>query len=416
MDSAWERAQTRLAQLRSLGLGEGPSLRTIRVGQLDAELLDQELVQLLQDPIAKALNSPRWKPELSLFLQLVLYKLSVWNTGATYGAKLQDLRYVVPRSSGRLSRACASGLPRRVLLVHGTLTVLVPYLHTRLRQHALSRAWPDAPSSDSRRKAWEILLTLESTHSLAALASFIAFLWDGRFRTVADRLLQMSLVPSGRLVKRDVSYEFMNRQMVWHAFTEFLLFLLPLVNARAVRRRLSRITSFFTLSSLLPSAQSDGSKPQPARRGKYWSLPRDQCAICAENAAFSLNLAEPSNAFTSFAAPASTETSAPETTPNTEMEPPLHPINTPYIASCGDVYCYHCIAERMMRAADDEDQKWECLRCGQRVESADRFVAEVLESEASGSDYDFSSDVDITSLSGSLVSTGSYSESAFSES
>lgn len=29
----------------------------------------------------------------------------------------------------------------------------------------------------------------------------------------------MSLTPSRRLVKRDVSYEFMNRQMVWHAFT-----------------------------------------------------------------------------------------------------------------------------------------------------------------------------------------------------
>jgi hypothetical protein len=29
----------------------------------------------------------------------------------------------------------------------------------------------------------------------------------------------MRLVPSRRLVKRDVSYEFMNRQMVWHAFT-----------------------------------------------------------------------------------------------------------------------------------------------------------------------------------------------------
>ena len=57
----------------------------------------------------------------------------------------------------------------------------------------------------------------------------------------------MRLVPSRRLVKRDVSYEFMNRQMVWHAFTvnsvtnlyslitdqfssqEFLLFLLPLL-------------------------------------------------------------------------------------------------------------------------------------------------------------------------------------------
>jgi peroxin-2 len=36
---------------------------------------------------------------------------------------------------------------------------------------------------------------------------------------MADRLLNISLVPSRRLVRRDVSYEFMNRQMVWHAFT-----------------------------------------------------------------------------------------------------------------------------------------------------------------------------------------------------
>ncbi|KAF8195735.1 Pex12 amino terminal region-domain-containing protein [Mycena galopus ATCC 62051] len=412
METAWDSAQTRLAEIRALTWNDGFSPRTIRVGQLDSELLDQELVQLLQDPISKALNSPQWKPELSLFIQLVLYKLSVWNTGATYGAKLQDLRYVVPNSSGRLS---PSGLPRRVLLVHGTLTVLVPYLHTRLRAHALSRAWPDAPSSDRRRKAWDILVSVESTHSLAALVSFVAFLWDGRFRTVADRLLNMRLVPSRRLVRRDVNYEFMNRQMVWHAFTEFLLFLLPLISARSIRRRLARAASLLTPASIsslfFPSRPSDAKSSTV--RGKYWSLPQDQCAICAENASFSLNLSEPTNAFTTLAAPSLAHTSPESTTPGTDTEPPLHPIHTPYLASCGDVYCYHCIAERMMRAADEEE-KWECLRCGQRVESADRLVAEAG-SEMSGSDYDFSSDMDITDLSGSMVSMGSYSESGRSE-
>ncbi|KAJ7684035.1 Pex12 amino terminal region-domain-containing protein [Mycena rosella] len=400
MDAAWDSAQTRLAELRARGSSDGPAPRTIRVGQLDAELLDQELVHLLQEPISRALNSPRWKPELSVFIQLVLYKLSVWNTGATYGAKLQDLRYVVPHSSGQLS---PSGLPRRILLLHGTLTVLVPYLHTRLRAHALSHAWPDAPSSDRRRKAWDLLVSLESTHSLAALLSFIAFLWDGRFRTVADRLLNMSLVPARRL--------FMNRQMVWHAFTEFLLFLLPLVSARSIRRRITRITSLMTPSFFQPS-RLDAPKSGPAR-GKYWTLPQDQCAICAENASFSLNLAEPANAFTSLAASLPGNASSPEsTTPGSDTEPPLHPIHTPYLASCGDVYCYHCIAERMMRAADEEEgQKWECLRCGQRVESADRLVVEVESggSEVSGSDYDFSSDMDVTDMSSSMASMGSYS-------
>lgn len=34
----------------------------------------------------------------------------------------------------------------------------------------------------------------------------------------------MRLVPSRGRVERDVSYEFMNRQMVWHAFTVGRLF------------------------------------------------------------------------------------------------------------------------------------------------------------------------------------------------
>ncbi|KAF7352663.1 hypothetical protein MVEN_01232100 [Mycena venus] len=416
MDAAWDSAQTRLAEIRAMqNFWTKNSSNSFRI------------------PSQKLLNSPQWKPELSLFIQLVLYKLSVWNTGATYGAKLQDLRYVVPNSSGRLS---PSGLPRRILLVHGTLTVLVPYLHSRLRAHALSRAWPDAPSSDRRRKAWDMLVSLESTHSLAALLSFIAFFvgWQvsslrfalncrpriSRFRTIADRLLNMRLVPSRRLVKRDVSYEFMNRQMVWHAFTEFLIFLLPLVSARSIRRRLAHVASLLTPTSIssffLPPRPNDG-KSGPVR-GKYWSLPQDQCAICAENASLSLNLSEPTNAFTTLTAPSLAHTSPESMTPGSDTEPPLHPIHTPYLASCGDVYCYHCVAERMMRAADEEDsQKWACLRCGQRVEGADRLVAEVgsAGSEMSGSDYDFSSDMDVTDLSGSMASMGSYSESGISE-
>lgn len=61
------------------------------------------------------------------------------------------------------------------------MTILVPYIHTRIRAHALSNAWPDAPSSDRRRKAWDLLMKLESTHGLLGLLNFIAFLWDGRY-------------------------------------------------------------------------------------------------------------------------------------------------------------------------------------------------------------------------------------------
>jgi peroxin-2 len=247
-----------------------------------------------------------------------------------------------------------------------------------------------------------------------------------RYRTIADRLLHMSLVPSHSLVKRDVSYEFMNRQMVWHAFTvsllitfnlpslikscqEFLLFLLPLLNARSFRRRLSRLTSHINVPTSIPSiaksilgasstTNEHGEGGVQRKRGKYWSLPRDQCAICAENASFPLNLSEPVNAFTSLTTATvpgmDSSTSASERLASPELDPsskpPTHPLNTSYITSCGHIYCYHCLVERMMRIADDrvDEGGWVCLRCGEGVKDAERWVGDVIEEQEDGSEWD----------------------------
>ncbi|KZT12767.1 peroxisomal biogenesis factor 2 [Laetiporus sulphureus 93-53] len=442
---AWEAAQPRLVQIKdSLVSSTSPAPRITRVGQLDAELLDQELVQLLTEPLVKALSlvnsawKARFEPEVALFIQLTLYKLSVWNTGASYGAGLQGLRYATQGGSGR--NETGAGLSYHTLILHGALTTLVPYCHTRLRNHALSQAWPDAPSSDRRRKAWELLTRVESTHGLFGLLNFIAFLWNGRFRTLADRLFGLRLVPTQRLTRRDVSYEYMNRQMVWHAFTEFLLFLLPLINTRALRRWISISMSRLTPSSLLPGpvrsfvglkAQDDAQTVQHTRRGPYWSLPEDQCAICVENASTNFNLNDPANAFSSVDS-LSPYSNANTPQPGTDAtghsdEPPAYPIHNSYITSCEHVYCYYCISERMVRTAEDRSgsgpggTRWECLRCTEGVIGADR-----LEAEAEGSEYesgeeddeddlDFdygSEDMEFTDMSGSM---GSYSESGMSE-
>ena len=53
----WNEARPTLEEIRhSVGDGVPPAPRITRVGKLDAELLDQELVQVLQEPLAKALN------------------------------------------------------------------------------------------------------------------------------------------------------------------------------------------------------------------------------------------------------------------------------------------------------------------------------------------------------------------------
>ena len=53
----WDEAQPRLHSIQqSFTAQSSPNPKVIRVGQIDAELLDQELVQLLQEPLTKALS------------------------------------------------------------------------------------------------------------------------------------------------------------------------------------------------------------------------------------------------------------------------------------------------------------------------------------------------------------------------
>ena len=95
--------------------------------------------------------------------------------------KHELVRHSLDALAHALTLVAASGLPRRLLLLHGAATLLIPYLHGKLRTYALSKAWPDAPSSDRRRKLWELLTSLESSYAAFSLANFVAFLWNGRY-------------------------------------------------------------------------------------------------------------------------------------------------------------------------------------------------------------------------------------------
>ena len=167
----WDQAQSTLSNAeRSLASTSSPvTSRVLRVGQLDAELLDIELVNILRDPLSKALGlvsvrpprltvpswlcqpeasdecgfrvqstlKSRFEPELSLFIQLTLYRLSVWATGASYGAKLQDLKYTYNASSASNARVhCTCNY-----FCHGALYCLEIYCvppHPRSAYHFAS--------------------------------------------------------------------------------------------------------------------------------------------------------------------------------------------------------------------------------------------------------------------------------------
>lgn len=248
-NEAAEPAQNRIR--RRLPHFPSPPLRIQRVSQLDAELLDAELTSMLLEPVKAALRNIRitlpttMEPELLLALRLALYKFSIWDRGATYGAMLQNLRYrnEWAHSGGLQSTSKDARLWRIQLILYPTLTILLPYLHTKIERQMSSMSFSDLPSNDIRRTLSLGLDRAQRVYSALTLANFLAFLSDGRYRTLTDRMLGMRLTYAQRTMNRNVSFEFLNRQLVWHAFTEFLLFLLPLIRPKKLIKTFMRLTT-----------------------------------------------------------------------------------------------------------------------------------------------------------------------------
>lgn len=99
-EDAFARARSAIERVRTeLPYFPSPPLRVQRIGQLDADLLDQELTDLLVQPVKAALRkaSPlvekRHSAEIYMLLRLVLYKFSIYDRGASYGAMLRNLKY-----------------------------------------------------------------------------------------------------------------------------------------------------------------------------------------------------------------------------------------------------------------------------------------------------------------------------------
>ncbi|KAG0255569.1 peroxisome assembly protein (Peroxin-2) [Mortierella polycephala] len=331
----WKRVQAPLSALRrQLASFPSPPLRIMKVSQLDADLLDDELLETMKEQLwsAFALFKPsfkeKFKPELTLALNLVMYKFSVYDMGATYGSQLQNLIYRNERkhSGGLQSTAKDAPLTKTQKVAYGAVTVGGQYIMERLNRVVTAQGWGELPEDNIKRKAWNLLQRAGSIFRIVTLFNFLAFLYAGKYRTVLERVLSMRLVYSERNSNRQASFEFLNRQMVWHAFTEFLMFLMPLINVSKLKRNVKRM--------LLPAALMSANE--------LAVLPAHICAICHEN------------------------NNASSTTPGTSTSTAIY---NPYITNCGHVYCYYCIKTKMM--IDDE---WCCLRCNSKVEAITRHV------------------------------------------
>ncbi|KAL1963716.1 hypothetical protein VTN77DRAFT_7920 [Rasamsonia byssochlamydoides] len=366
--AALERLPYPLNRLAGSGLGLWDTIKgregtrpSFRVGQVDAELLDEELLDLLKGQVGEALKyfGPHiredWSSEIQLVLRAILFKLSIWDHNASYGAALQGLRYTDSRSKSPVHVPPTKWQK----ILYGLFTVGGRYAWEKWENWLIDREnGYDEPSRETRLLS-RITNLVSTTHSIAAFISFLVFLVNGRYRTLIDRILRIRLAPPSSQVSREVSFEYLNRQLVWHAFTEFLLFLLPLVGISRWRRWVSRAWRK-TVAAIRASDEDDGAAE---KRGQLAFLPERTCAICYQEQ-------NPTSTSESDLLGASASAGGIIGSAQTDITNPYETV------PCGCIYCFVCITGKLEA---EEGEGWICLRCGELVKQCKPWNGDVLE-------------------------------------
>lgn len=198
---------------------------------------------------------------------------------------------------------------QRLALVLGW--VVLPYAWQRGVGAVAAQGWHHLDPASLRGRIAALLPRLEGAARAAALVNTLAFLRWGRYRSLLERVVAAQLVYDRPVMARVVSFDYLNRQLVWSEVSELFLFLLPLLDTR----RSGGLLQQWTRRLLAPLRGA-------LRSGDGVRRDACQCQVCASQ-----------------------------------------PANTPYAAvDCGHVFCYYCL-----RARTEADAGYCCPTCERPV-------------------------------------------------
>ncbi|XP_061569146.1 peroxisome biogenesis factor 2 [Cololabis saira] len=258
------------------GHGVDPHTAVLRISQLDALELDSALEQLLWTQFSQCFQNcypgilTPLEPELRALLHLLVWRFTLYSSSATVGQSLLSLRY---HSKSSLSSRYRPLSPRQKLAL-ALLTAGPGWLQER--SHRLLPylgLGPRGPESDRdsgflQQSLRNALMLFSAIAKFATLINFLIFLRNGRHPVLAERITGAQAVFSKPNAVRDITYQNVNREMLWHGFADFLIFLIPLINTRRLKANLS--------SLLFGGESSEGEGVGEAQ--EVWK----ECGLCGE--------------------------------------------------------------------------------------------------------------------------------------
>lgn len=194
-----------------------------RSSQLDAVDLDNELHSILFHRISSMINpfTTSLEPEVNLVVDTIIHAPVVLSSQATYGSQLQNLVYRNSKQSFHSSYLYPLSKTQKALYV--ALRIVGVWAWRRMNRLLISSQWCDLESSDYRKKIWLLVQRLELMYKSLSILNFSIFLYNGKYSSLLHRILGIRSVYKRTEMSRMISFEFMNRQLVWNALTVLLL-------------------------------------------------------------------------------------------------------------------------------------------------------------------------------------------------
>ncbi|XP_066479755.1 peroxisome biogenesis factor 2 [Tiliqua scincoides] len=217
----------------------------LRISQLDALELNKALEQLVWSQFTRCFHGfkpgllTRFEPEIKASLWLFLWRFTIYSKNATVGQAILNIQYKNDLSQMQ---------KYQTLSKHQKLWYLICTVGGKWLEERCYDLFSNRPL-ESFQKTKHFINLVVGLLKLCELLNFLIFLQKGKFATLTERILGIRSVFCQPQNVRQIGFEYMNRELLWHGFAEFLIFLLPLVNMQKLKFKISSWSLPFTGSS-----------------------------------------------------------------------------------------------------------------------------------------------------------------------
>ncbi|KAG1682694.1 Peroxisome biogenesis factor 2 [Nymphon striatum] len=186
---------------------------------LDSIELQKQLYHILKSELRHCFKIffpfflTKYEPELEAVLKYIILKETIFSKHASVGQQILNLKY-----DGILLRS------RYFQIIYSIVMVLIPWMKDRSHDYV------------NDKKSKDLFKAVKSVADIVSILNSVIFLMQGKHATLVERFLGLVMVPAtGQNKIRMVSYEYMNRELLWHGLMDCMKVVLQIINLKKLK-------------------------------------------------------------------------------------------------------------------------------------------------------------------------------------